>query len=137
MLSAVTSCSRKSAPPAPVPQASPAVPAEPAAPEAPKPPPEALLIVVNPLAVADYFTGTVRCTARIQNNGDATARGISAQVTLRGSDGSIWNRQRVYRDEPLEVDGVWNLEASWIHPDGNSMPRGIPSVTVDLDYQKN
>ncbi|MGI5845281.1 MAG: hypothetical protein ACOX9B_14055 [Candidatus Xenobium sp.] len=131
------------APPAPVPAApppAPAAPAEPAAPakpEAPKPPPEAMLIVISPMAVVDYFTGTVRCTARIQNNGEAPASGISAQVTLRGPDGSVWNRQRVYRDGTLEVDGVWNLEASYVHPDGNAMPRGIPSVTVELDYRKN
>jgi hypothetical protein len=126
--------------PAPAPVASPAPPAAPEAPakpEAPKPPPEAMLIVISPMAVADYFTGTVRCTARIQNNGEAPASGISAQVILRGPDGSVWNRQRVYRDGTLEVDGVWNLEASYVHPDGNAMPRGIPSVTVELDYQKN
>jgi len=127
--------------PSPAPVATPAPPAAPEAPaepEAPKPPPEALLIVINPLAVPDYFTGMVRCTARVQNNGEAPASGISAQVTLRGPDGSVWNRQRVYyRDGALEVDGVWNLEAFWVHSEGNAMPRGIPTVTVDLDYQKN
>ncbi len=119
----------------PSPSPSPAPAPAPAPSPSPKPAPEALLIVVNPLATADYFTGRVRCTARIQNNGEAAATGISARVILKGSDGSVWNRQTLYRDS-LQVDESWNLETTWTHPSKSSMPRGIPTATVELDYTK-
>lgn len=134
-------------PPTPAPKASPAAPATPA-PEAtpspaaspapaasPKPAPEAKLIVIRPVATPDYFTGRVAIAAVVQNNGYADATNVRAAVTLRGPDGSVWNRETLYNDR-IAVDGTWNLTTSWTHNAGASMPRGIPTVTVDLDYTK-
>jgi len=127
--------------PSPTPEASPSpspapVPAPSPAPAAsPKPAPEALLIVISPVAQADYFTGRVTCRARVQNNGEAPATGISARVTLKGPDGSVWNRQTVRRAS-LQVDDSWNVETTYTHPSKTSMPRGTPTVTVELDYTR-
>ena len=120
---------------APAPEAAPS-PSPAASPAPPPKPAEALLIVVNPLAVPDYYTGNVRITARIQNNGEADASNVVANITLLGPDGSVWNRQTKYYDR-IKVDDSWNLETSWRHLQGNAMPRGVPTVTVDLDYKKN
>ncbi len=121
--------------PAPSPSPSPAPAPSPSPAASPKPAPEAQLIVVSPRALADYFTGKVTCTARVQNNGEAPATRISALVILRGPDGSVWNRQTLRRDS-LQVDESWNLETTYVHPSKTSMPRGIPTVTVELDYAR-
>lgn len=97
--------------------------------------PEAKLFVQSPRANADFFTGQVTMTATVVNSGTAEAKGVSAKLTLRGSDGSVWSTQTV-RYGNLPVDGVWNIRSVYNHLDGSSMPRGVPSLKVDLMYAK-
>ena len=125
---------KKPAEETPAAEATPATEEKPAAEEKPKKPePKADLLVISPRALPDYFTGRVQITARIQNNGEADATGVRARVTLKGPDGSVWNTESLYRDK-VKVDEVWNLETSWTHLAGASMPRGVPTVLIDLDY---
>lgn len=113
--------------PAATPAASPS-----SAPEAPK---EANLVVQNENAAANDYTGVVTVTALVVNQGDATAKSVSARYQLIGPDGKTWESATLYGPN-LEPDKSWSISRTYKHPAGASMPRGSLTPKFQLNYQK-
>ncbi len=117
----------------PTPAATPAASPSPAAPEKPK---EANLVVQNESANANDYTGVVTVTAVVVNQGDATAKGVSARYQLIGPDGKTWESATLSIPN-LDPDKSFNISRTYKHPAGSSMPRGSLTPKFQLNYTKS
>lgn len=99
-----------------------------------KPPPKADLVVLSADADPNNYDGTVVFKAVLQNQGYATATGVTAKLKVIGPDDKVWVQKTLYHAD-ITPDGRWVITENYRHRAASAIPRGNYDVQVVPSFQ--
>lgn len=98
------------------------------------PPPEADLVVLSTTADPNNYTGEVVFRAVLQNQGNARATDVKANLVVIGPDEKEWVSKTLYHG-PMAPDARWEITDNYKHRLRDAIPRGNYTVTVTPTFK--
>ena len=98
--------------------------------EAPK---KADLVVLSTDAAPNLYTGEVKFSAVLQNQGYADATKVKARFVAVGPDGKTWVSKTLFHGD-IKPDGRWVITEDYTHRLKGAAPRGEFTVTVEPEF---